>query len=195
MKYRIKKALFELAASDTFNFKDPLTGYSPTNEIQFSMIFGLLCQTKKLNLEKIKLYSFDDKKLIESGENIQYLIKDNQQVINEFPLFAKSEYEISTWGAMTIDIALIEKSSIVFIENKIGSSFTSGGEQLEKQIKYLESISDKIFDKTLIVLSSKKFFEKQWYIKEFNRAIENTNTKIKCYCICWEDIFEATRNI
>ena len=42
MKNRIKKALFELTASDTFNFKDPLTGYSPANEIQLSMIFGLL---------------------------------------------------------------------------------------------------------------------------------------------------------
>ena len=46
MKNKIKKDLFELAASDTFNFKDPLTGYSPANEIQLSMIFGLLCQTK-----------------------------------------------------------------------------------------------------------------------------------------------------
>jgi len=75
MKNRIKKDLFELAASDAFNFKDPLTGYSPANEIQLSMIFGLLCQTKKLNLEKkVKLLGYrEDTHILQAKSHLQVI--------------------------------------------------------------------------------------------------------------------------
>lgn len=189
-----KQDLFDLASKYT-NFKDVVTNYSPTNEVQFSAVFGALCQNKKLDFGKINLYKIKDiYNKNTTGKTLSSLINDKSLVINEFPLFTNNNEEISKWGNMTIDIAFLNDSSITFIENKIGSSFTSGGNQLVKQIQYLESLTDIPNDnKNLIVLSSKIFFDKKWYITEFNETINETKTNINCYYIYWEEIFEATK--
>lgn len=176
-------------------FKDPFTGHYPTNEIQLSAMFGLLYQTGKLNLEKIKLYSPEkDEKFNPTNKTLMTIVEKNI-AINEWPLFATSQEEIKTYGAMTVDVALIETNkSIILIENKIGSGFTSGGNQLKYQANYL-MMSQHInnYEKYIIVLSSKAFFDKRWYIDSLHKVLADEKNKgIEGYLICWEDIFEST---
>jgi len=188
----MRKKLIKLA-SKYENIKDIVSGNSPENEVELSSILSVLCQNKKIDFQKINLYTLDEQRLYLSPMNMESLISDNTLVINEFPLFSSTEEEISEWGAMSIDIALINDNTITFIENKIGSKFTSGGTQLKRQLNYLKNIKgidDK--NKNLILLSSKIFFDKRWYLETFAKAIENTNSNINCYCIYWEEIFEAT---
>lgn len=55
------------------------------------------------------------------------------------------------------------ENTIVLIENKIGSKFTSAGTQLIRQAKFLEKSSFK--NKVLIVHTSELFLSKGWYLK------------------------------
>jgi len=188
----VKKKLIEIA-SKYEGIKDILTGNSPTSEVELSSSLGVLFQNKNINFDKINLYGFDEKKLYLSNMTLKTLISNNSVVINEFPLSCRTEEEVSEWGSMSIDIALINNESVTFIENKIGSKFTSGGTQLRRQLNYLKnikSIDDK--KKNLILLSSKMFFDKEWYLETYTKAIKDTNSNVNCYCIYWEEIFEAT---
>jgi hypothetical protein len=188
----MKKKLIELA-SKYENIKDIVSGSSPKNEVELSSVFSVLCQNKKIDFKRINLYTLDEKKVYLSDMNMEALISDNTLVLNEFPLFSTTKEEVSEWGGMSIDIALINDNSITFIENKIGSKFTSGGTQLRRQLNYLKNIKgidDK--NKNLILLSSKQFFDKRWYLETYVQAIKDTNSSINCYCIYWEEIFEAT---
>ena len=188
----MKKKLIELA-SRYENIKDIITGNSPLNEIELSSILGVLFQNKNIDFNKINLYRFNDKELFLSNKTIKTLISNNLLVINEFPLFSNTKEEVAEWGAMTIDIALLNDNSITFIENKIGSKFTSGSTQLRRQLNYLKNIKnidDK--NKNLILLSSKIFFDKRWYLDTYTKAVKDTSSNINCYCIYWEEIFDAT---
>jgi len=184
----IKEDLFE-RVTKYHAFKDTLTGSYPKNEVQLSSIFGLLLQQNKINLSKITLYkSYADCTLYPT-KTLANILKDKFTVIEEFPLFANNEKEIRSWGAMTIDISVFNDNFVVFIENKIGSSFTSGGQQLIKQVEFLKKAQ--VDKKILVVLSSKQLFEKKWYIKELNDALSTKDDKnnIEGYFICWEEVF------
>jgi len=133
----VKKKLIELA-SKYEGIKDILTGNSPTSEVELSSSLGVLFQNKNINFDKINLYGFDEKKLYLSNMTLKTLISNNSVVINEFPLSCRTKEEVSEWGSMSIDIALINNESVTFIENKIGSKFTSGGTQLRRQLNYLK---------------------------------------------------------
>ena len=185
---KIKEELFELVLKYDA-FKDITTDSYPKNEVQLSSILGLLLQQNKIDLSKIKLYESYGDFEFHSTKTLDNIIKNKFTVIEEFPLFTKNTQETMFWGAMSIDIAIFNDDFAVFIENKIGSSFTSGGQQLIKQVEFLKQA--KIDKKTLLILSSKQLFEKKWYIQELNDALSNKDAKhkIEGYFICWEEGF------
>ena len=84
----------------------------------------------------------------------------------------------------------VEQQKVVFIENKVGSKFTSRSTQLARQAQYLSSTSFK--EKVLIVLSPEDYFDKRWYIKELDK-VQAENRDIKAYTLYWEDVFSAIR--
>jgi hypothetical protein len=174
------------------DFQDILTNYYPSNEEQLSAIFGVLFQNGKIDLEKINLYNPNqDGELTSSNAMLSNVVKNDYTLINEFPLFAEKKEEIEIWGGMKIDLAFFNDDAIVLIENKIGSTFTYEGTQLERQLKFLDKLKN-FKNKTLIVLSSKKFFNKKWYSSELDKFLKDFN-KINGYLICWEDIFKAIK--
>ncbi|WP_166109085.1 PD-(D/E)XK nuclease family protein [Pseudoalteromonas sp. Z9A5] len=80
------------------------------------------------------------------------------------------------------------ENTIVLIENKIGSKFTSAGTQLIRQAKFLEKSGFK--NKILIVLTSELFLSKGWYLSEMQNVIDNVEG-VKVFAMKWEDIFNA----
>jgi hypothetical protein len=174
------------------DFQDILTNYYPSNEEQLSAIFGVLFQNGKIDLEKINLYNPNqDGELTSSNAMLSNVVKNDYTLINEFPLFAEKKEEIEIWSGMKIDLAFFNDDAIVLIENKIGSTFTYEGTQLKRQLKFLDKLKN-FKNKTLIVLSSKKFFNKKWYSSELDKFLKDFN-KINGYLICWEDIFKAIK--
>lgn len=192
---KYNKEIIKLAkVYEKFTHKD--TRKSPVNENEFSMIFKQLCQDEKIDFNKINLYKFDNEKLFTSNKTMGSLINNNIEIENEFVLKGGTKEGISEWGNMQIDIKIGSKESIIFIENKIGSVFTYPGKeystQMRRYLNYLKNINDiNNQNKTLILLSSKLFFDKKWYLDSYLKSIDAVNTDIGCYCIYWEEVFEA----
>ncbi|RZB38248.1 MAG: hypothetical protein SRB2_00594 [Desulfobacteraceae bacterium Eth-SRB2] len=177
---KIKHELFEQIPEC---FKCPATGLNPTNEEQLSGLIGLYWKLNLINWNKVNLYSTENK--ITEGDS--KLFFENGIVSCEYPLFAEDKEQIKNHGGMKADIIYLTKQHIVLIENKIGSRFTYGGTQLDRQAKYLnESL---IKNKFLILLSSKTFFNKGWYIKELEAAVRQY--QIKGYLMYLEEIFDG----
>ena len=176
----IKSELFEQIPKC---FKCPVTGLHPTNEEQLSGLIGLYWKLNLINWDKVNLYSTENKIIKKGGK----LFHENGIVSCEYPLFAEDKEQIKNHGGMKADIVYITKQHIVLIENKIGSNFTYGGTQLDRQAKYLNgSIID---NKILILLSSKMFFKKGWYIKKLEAAVRQY--QITGYLMYLEEIFNA----
>lgn len=97
------------------------------------------------------------------------------------------------WGQMPADLlCFTEKgSTIILVENKIGSKFTSGGTQLMRQAKYLESTHYK--NKNLIVLTSEIFLTKGWYLKEMQEVVEKVKG-VNVFAVHWEEIFGSIKH-
>jgi len=170
------------------SFRCPVSGLRPTNEEQLSSLIGLYWKLNLIDWNKVNLYPTNN----ETEENASKLFCDNGVVCCEYPLFAKKEEQIKIYGGMKVDIVYVTLKNIVLIENKIGSNFTYGGTQLDRQAKYLnESI---IENKYMILLSSIFFFNKGWYIKELAKAVEQYQNQIKGYLIYLEEIFEGISN-
>jgi len=177
---KIKKALFEQIPEC---FKCPVTGLKPTNEEQMSGLIGLFWKLDLINWNKVNLYTTENK----TTESDSKLFYEKGVISCEYPLFAKEEEQIKNHGGMKADIIYVTKQQIVLIENKIGSNFTYGGTQLDRQAKYLNG--SRIENKVLILLSSEMFFKKGWYIKELETAV--SQYKIKGYLMYLEEIFDG----
>lgn len=118
-------------------------------------------------------------------------IQSATQFFCEYPLFSNLK-TVDVWGVMPADLIYfsVEQQKVVFIENKVGSKFTSRSTQLARQAQYLSSTSFK--EKVLIVLSPEDYFDKRWYIKELDK-VQAENRDIKAYTLYWEDVFSAIR--
>jgi hypothetical protein len=197
-----KQEIFSLI-KEYEKFQDPLTGYYPSNEVELSAVLGFLMKSKQLNLNQIPLYKVirdNQYELCNPEMSLNSLVKDNPIVLEEYPLMYSKQNEkrisqwgkggeVDTWGGMRIDLLLLSLGySTVLIENKIGSNFTSGGTQLQRQVYFLNNYG--IGHKNLIILSSKSLFDKGYY---FSNICNLSNiSEIDLYIICWEDIFNAT---
>lgn len=198
----MKESFFK-AIKDYEKFKDPLTGYRPSNEVELSAVLGFLIKSKQLNLNQIPLYKVkpdsNQYELCNPAMSLNSLVKDNPIVLEEYPLMYSKQKtekistwgtEVNTWGAMRIDLLLLSLGySTVLIENKIGSNFTSGETQLQRQAYFLNHHG--IGHKNLVVLSSKSLFDKGYYLRNIDDTSNFSKSEIDFYLMCWEDIFKA----
>lgn len=178
-------------------FMDPVTGLKPASEIELSSLLCVFHQKGLVQWDRVKLYGVNYEP---SKNKADSLFSQSSMMTCEWPLFASNEEQTNIWGQMTADLAYIseDNDTVVLIENKIGSGFTSEGSdvengQLARQIKYL--IRSKITNKYIMLLSSKEFFEAGWYLNELCNTLSHRNrdAMVKSYLICWEEIFSSIR--
>jgi len=170
-------------------FHDPVTGLIPQRETELSALLAHFHLTDQVDWEKVTLRSVSE--TVEDSLAHKY-IQAGVPFYCEYPLFSNSK-TVEIWGGMPADLLCFsaEKQKIVLIENKVGSGFTSGGTQLDRQAQYLSSTSFK--EKVLIVLGPKVYFEKGWYVNELSKA-QAENKGIAAYTLYWEDIFSAIKS-
>ena len=162
----------------------PITGVKPTNEVQISGLIGLFWQRNLIDWDKVNLYSAENHKDVKIASE---LFKKEGLVNCEYPLFAETADEIKNYGGMTADLVYITEQQVVLVENKIGSNFTYGGTQLDRQANFLNG--SRMQHKALILLTSEMFVKKGWYIKELEAAA--SKYKVKGYVMCLEGIFKG----
>ncbi|MDC9511863.1 hypothetical protein PSH47_03705 [Pseudoalteromonas sp. CST5] len=165
---------------------DPITGLKASNETELSTLLAYHHANSSIGWSNVNLYSIPylSDKLFAS----EY-INCSSPFYCEYPLFSDSE-TVDIWGQMPADLLSFSKNenTIVLIENKIGSKFTSAGTQLIRQAKFLEKSGFK--NKVLIVLTSELFLSKGWYLSEMQNVIDNVES-VKVFAMKWEDIFNA----
>jgi hypothetical protein len=167
-------------------FKDPVTGLVAGSETELSALLSYYQSQGVINWEKVGLYTCPDRELIKFASEY---IRASSLLFCEYPLFSNTE-TVDIWGQMPADLLLFSESrkSIALLENKIGSKFTSGGTQLARQAEYLHRSN--FDDKSLIVLTSKLFLDRGWYLKEM-AEVDINYPSLCLYCMYWEDIFSA----
>lgn len=170
------------------SFSDPITGLIPKHETELSALLSYFQSVQAINWKDVQLQSVSNETDDEYAD--KYIDKQNL-FFCEYPLFSDNK-TVDIWGQMSADLLLFSQdtSKIVLIENKIGSKFTSGGTQLDRQAKYLAA--SKFENKALIVLSSDIFFDKQWYLKEAKQVAKD-HPEVNVFTLSWEQIFSAYR--
>lgn len=165
---------------------DPITGLRAKNETELSALFTYLHSKGAIDWSRINLHSlpYPSEKYLASD-----YIDCDSLFFCEYPLFSDST-TVDDWGQMPADLLSFsqDKNKIVLIENKIGSKFTSGGTQLMRQAKYLAKSGFE--NKVLVVLTSKLFLLKGWYLNEM-QEVKDQVVGIKVLAMHWEDIFNA----
>ncbi len=169
-------------------FCDPITGLRANNETEMSILLTYHHSINSIDWNRVNLYSSQHQ--LERYSASDY-IDCSSFLFCEYPLFSDSR-TIDIWGGMPADLLSFsqDKSKIVLIENKIGSKFTSGGTQLYRQAKYLESIDFE--NKVLIVMTSKLFLLNGWYLKEMQQVTDKVKG-VKVLAMHWEDIFDSIK--
>jgi len=167
-------------------FADPITGLRASNETELSALLAYYHANNFIDWSLVNLYSLpylSDKRLASE------YIDCSSPFFCEYPLFSDSE-TVDIWGQMPADLLSFSKikNRIVLIENKIGSKFTSAGTQLMRQAKFLEKNSFE--NKILIVLTSKLFLSKNWYLNEMQEVIDSIES-VQVFAMHWEDIFNS----
>lgn len=187
-KHAVKKKLFAA-------FTDRVTGYSPQKEVELSAILAVLHQRREIRWNQVPLYTPSNEA---TGHYADSLLAKGGTISCEYPMISSSQREVNTWGAMTADLLYVSNDyqTIVLIENKIGSSFTSGDKdvetgQLARQIEYLNST--KVSSPYLILLSSDDFFLAGWYFSELVATLQHKThcNRVQAYLMKWEDICQA----
>ena len=126
-------------------------------------------------------------------------------MLAEYLLCAREHQDISTWGAMPADLIYVsaDNRSVVIVENKIGSRFTSGGGdvesgQLARQAEYLCRWKDRrgLAGASLILLTTTECIKIKSgnYLQVFNNTLKahaNRCERIQGFVMLWEDIFDA----
>ena len=193
-KDTVKKKLFNQIPE---YFNDPVTKLAPANEVQMTSLLGLFHQRNLINWQDVNLYKPDNNL---SDKKASDLLSTDGTLSCEWSMFAESDEQIQIWGQMSADLIYLSKTydTIVLIENKIGSNFTSDGDdvdtgQLARQIKYL--IKSGIPNKYIILLSSSEFFKASWYSSELQATLKHLNKEkaVQGYLLHWENIFKALR--
>lgn len=192
-KKEVKGRLFSKIPS---HFIDPMTRLKPTGEVELSALLGLFHNKGLIEWNRVPLYETDNTRTNLMADAI--IAKG--EFCSEYPLFVKGDLELEIWNGMKADLMYISKDmlSIALIENKIGSEFTSGGNdvktgQIARQAQYL--MRSKVPNKYIVLLSSKDFFEAGWYSTELRNTLlhQDKQRKLKSFLLYWEDIFQAIR--
>lgn len=192
------KAKIALLKEIPDSFVDPLTQLKPSNEVELSALLCLYHCMDEVDWSNVPLYDVENNLTLKFANHI---VSNEDHLQCEYPLFA-DEQQYKVWGQMPVDILAFSKhkSKITVIENKIGSTFTSGGGdpvtgQLARQIEFL--LQSKPKNKYFALLSSKTFFDKHWYCKELNNTLKHKECtdQISSYLIHWEDIFSSLEKI
>jgi len=165
---------------------DPITGLRANNETELSALFTYYHSSNSIDWSGVDLYS--PQYQLEKYSALEYIDRTSSFYC-EYPLFSDSE-TVNIWGQMPADLLSFsqDKSNIVLIENKIGSKFTSGGTQLMRQAQYLDSTDFE--NKVLIVLTSKLFLLKGWYLNEM-QEVQHKIKGVKVLAMHWEDVFNS----
>lgn len=175
-------------------FCDDLTGYPPQGECELTAILGVLHQRGAVRWKDVPLYSPTYQF---SGHFADSLFVDVGTVLCEYPMFSRALNE-HVWGGMTADLLYVSKDRriAVLVENKIGSNFTSGGNdvetgQLARQIEYLNQTT--VEQPHVVLLSAETFFEAKWYSSELVATIKHKTrcSRVQAHLMKWEDIFRA----
>lgn len=168
---------------------DPVTGVRANNETELSALFSFYHSVGLIDWKTVNLYPLPYQS---SKQCASELIDRSIPFFCEYPLFSNAQ-TVDIWGQMPADLlCFTEKgSTIILVENKIGSKFTSGGTQLMRQAKYLESTHYK--NKNLIVLTSEIFLTKGWYLKEMQEVVEKVKG-VNVFAVHWEEIFGSIKH-
>lgn len=193
----IKEVKAELFSSVPEQFCDPVTLCKPENERELSAVVAYWHSVAAIDWDKVPLRSING---LESDEFASSIIKKDDFLGVEFPLFCQNKEQIDRWGAMSADLLFVStnKDRFVLVENKIGSNFTSGGShpikgQMARQADYLINYGKNSNFLGLIILTARRFLQKNWYIAELSTTLEHENRKsrVSGFAIQWEDVFAA----
>jgi len=191
----VKNQLFDCLPDD---FVDPAMGYPPCNENQLTGLLYLLDLRGRIDWRRVRLLTPENTVTNTTADSI---LSGPGSLVSEYPLFAWDDEEVRTWHQMAADLVFLsdDNQRIVLIENKIGSNFTSGGDdvdtgQLARQVKYL--LGCRIPEKHIVIISSGLFFDRGWYANELAATLgrNDRRSELQGHLICWEEIFNATKS-
>jgi hypothetical protein len=185
----------EIAVALPASFLDDVTGYKPQREIELTARLAVLHHRRGIHWDRVPLYR-------PTYERSEYfadsLFADDGVMVCEYPMFCQLKNE-SIWGDMKADLLYFSKDrrTAVLVENKIGSNFTSGGNdvetgQLARQIEYLNEA--RVEHPVFVLLSARALFEAKWYWSELMATIKHKThcARVRAHLMTWEDIFRAT---
>jgi len=215
---RVRDKLFSFAVDRGFLIKGESDDENAFSNSLFERIVN-----KTINLENVPLYDIannnDTPEYKPTGKSLKALIPDEDRLITQYslewktgaswkaPVINKDQYtgkEYNDFDNLTPDFAYIEDNRITLIENKIGAKETYGINKIEfdsqsAQIaRYIDWMIHAEYNRkrkirNTVLLSTKEFFYKYWYITELYRTMEfdNRKKKVKGYLLIWEDILSS----
>lgn len=183
----VKRKLAEEA--DIKGFSNKIMSVTPNTSALENCLSSLLCyfhQKNRIVWSNIRLYTLEKQFSGVTGDEI---FCDPGFISCEWPLAADSSEEIQIWGGMKADLLYLnnDEVTIVLIENKIGSRYTSANTQVERYLKYLDKFQIK--EKVFILLTSRELTEKDWYLNEIKGSSQIASA-VKVYVLYWEDVLD-----
>lgn len=178
-----------VAASD---FSDPITGLHPKCERELSAILAVNHLMGKVQWNQVVAHNVVKKLGIAASD----IVRTEDIVVTEYPLFAQNQAEINRWGQMAPDLVFFggNNARLVFVEVKVDSHFTHSNEPPDGQVsRYLEFIaSTKAAEKALIIICPKCNYD--WYKVRLERAANCADSSVTTYIIVWEDLFPYVKS-
>jgi hypothetical protein len=176
-------------------FLDPVTGRAPTNERELSALLAFFHQRASIAWDRVALYEPGRDEPVRRADS---LFRPGGVLLTEYPLFAKAQDEIHVWGAMPADLLYLssDTTTVVLIENKVGSRFTSGGRHLEhgqlaRQAEYLRRGPTP--HPYLVLLSTTDCLRRLRYGDTLRETLVHNqrHKRVTGYVMRWEDVFES----
>lgn len=177
------------------HFVDPVTGCRPTNERELSALLAFLHQRGAVAWDRVKLYEPGRDEPVRAADS---LLGANGALMTEYPLFAEAEDDIKVWGAMPADLLYLspDATTVVMIENKVGSRFTSGGTHLEhgqlaRQAEYLRRSPTP--HPYLVLLTTTHCLQRLGYARTLRETLlyNERHKRVTGYVMKWENILES----
>jgi len=180
-------------------FVDPITGLVPTCERELSACLCLLQDRSQIPWDVVPLCGIDGSP---AGATAASLFVRDGTMLAEYLLCARDYEDVKVWGAMPADLIYVspDNRSVVIVENKIGSRFTSEGAdpqfgQLGRQAEYLFRWKQRrgLASASLVLLTSNECIATTKYLRVFadTLAHESRTDRIQAFVIRWDDIFSA----
>lgn len=192
----IDALLEQLARSQDYRIIDPLTGHSPTCEIELTAAmarkqYSLGIKWSEIDVSYLRKVSDVEGSPLLPEPHLMLELQNAREVHTEYPLCARSDDNISIWGGMRADAMVVAADwrAVFLFEAKLDGYFTYGdkapGGQLSRQLKYLEDIGR---PGALILVCPD--YNKDWYAKRLNHAFAHSEKVIPVALVTWEQIFE-----